>query len=269
MTTDTYKFDRDDREARRRLARLEATQDPGTIGCLERLGVAEGWHCLEVGAGGGSIAAWLKDRVGDAGRVVATDLNTRFLEPLQGPGLEVRRHDVAVDDLEEAAFDLVHARDVLVHVPERVAVMRKLAAAVKPGGWICLEEPDVSADGPDPTVPDPMQALYARVTGAIYAHLRHEGLDPEFGASLLGRLRGLGFESLHCEGRLRMYQGGGPGEDLDNVSEHMLAFAELKDAVVAEGTISRRDYDAFLALPREPAFAWREGLTMTAWGRKP
>jgi len=264
MTRDAYKLDRDDREARRRLTRLEAAEDPGTIACLERIGVTEGWRCLEVGAGGGSIAAWLRDRVGAGGRVVATDLNTRFLDPLRAANLEVRRHDLREDALEVEAFDLVHARNVLVHIPERVAVMRKLAAAVRAGGWICLEEPDVATDGPDPTVSESLKALYTRVTGAIYAHLREEGLDPSFGASLLGRLRALGFRSLHGEGRVRTYQGGSPESD----SEHMRAFAQLKDAVVGEGRVSGVEYEEFLALPRNPSFAWREALTMTAWGRK-
>ena len=83
---------------RRRLAQVEAAEDPGTIRHLEALGVAAGWRCLEVGGGGGSIAAGLCRRVGPTGAVVATDLGPRFLEALDLPDLAVRRHPAAGGD---------------------------------------------------------------------------------------------------------------------------------------------------------------------------
>src|SRR5688500_13501668 len=69
-----------------RLRTLEALLDAGTIQHLERRGVRRGWRCLEVGAGGGSIAAWLAARVAPEGSVVATDLDTTVLEALAHPG---------------------------------------------------------------------------------------------------------------------------------------------------------------------------------------
>ncbi len=97
------------------------------------------------------------------------DLDTGFLAELDFPHLEVVELDVATDDLERGAFDLVHARDVLVHVPERDAVLEKMAGALKPGGWILVEEPDVSTDAPDPLAPEETRRLYRRVVEAIYA----------------------------------------------------------------------------------------------------
>jgi 2-polyprenyl-3-methyl-5-hydroxy-6-metoxy-1,4-benzoquinol methylase len=125
--------------ARERLRLLEETLDPGTIRHLETVGVASGWRCLEVGGGGGSITAWLCQRVGPAGRVVATDIDTRFLDALSFPNLEVRQQNVVTDAIEEAAFDLVHTRAVLMHLPERQRALDRLVAALKPGGWLLLE----------------------------------------------------------------------------------------------------------------------------------
>src|SRR5215203_1459158 len=96
-----YVFDADDR------ARLEAAEellDDGTQRLLERLGLTEGWQCLEVGAGGGSIALWLSEGVGPRGHVLATDLDTRALEQIARPNLEVMRHDVVRDELDEQRF---------------------------------------------------------------------------------------------------------------------------------------------------------------------
>jgi hypothetical protein len=61
---------------------IEATWDHGTRALLERLGIGPGLRCLEVGAGGGSIAAWMADQAGDGGHVLATDIDTTHLEPL-------------------------------------------------------------------------------------------------------------------------------------------------------------------------------------------
>lgn len=259
-----YQLDKDRAEALRRLRLLARIEDPGTIACLERIGVATGWRCLEVGAGAGTIAQWLARRVGATGRVVATDIDTTLLEPLAEPPLEVVRHDVVRDDLEPDSFDLVHARQVLMHLPEREAVLVKLAAAVRPGGFLLVEDTDASTDGPDPTVAEAMRALYRKVVGEIYAFVVSRGIDPEFGARLFGLFGRLGLADVRAEGRLRVYRGD-PDED---ASSHVPAFIELRDPILARGTVTAREFDEFVALTRNPAFAWREGLTVAAWGRK-
>ena len=66
-------------QARERLALLEDELDPATQRRLLACGVTAGWHCLEVGAGGGSIAHWLCRQVGRDGRVLATDIDTTLV----------------------------------------------------------------------------------------------------------------------------------------------------------------------------------------------
>jgi SAM-dependent methyltransferase len=73
-----------------------------------------------------------------------TDIDERYLESLHVPNLEVRRHDIVTDPLPEAAFDLIHARLVLIHLPQREEVLSRLVAALKPGGWLVDEEFDSS-----------------------------------------------------------------------------------------------------------------------------
>jgi SAM-dependent methyltransferase len=207
----------------------------------------------------------LSERVGDEGRVVVTDIDTTFLEPISAANLHVKRHDVVKDPLDENAFDLVHERNVLVHMPEREGVLHKMADALKPGGWLLIEEPDLVTDGPDPATPKPLADLYIEVSAAIYSYLGTKGLDLRLGVRLMRLLQSLGFESLQSEGRVTMFQGGSAGAR----SPHMMAFAQLKDAVVAEGKVNEQNYVDFLELPNDPRFIWREGLTMAAWGRKP
>lgn len=128
--------------ARRRLQLLEQSYDRYSTRHLAGLGVGPGWHCLEVGGGGGSITRWLSHAVGPTGRVVAVDLDTRFLDELEEDNIDVHRLDVVTDELPEGTFDLIHTRALLVHIPERDEVLARLAGRLRPGGWLLVEEPD-------------------------------------------------------------------------------------------------------------------------------
>ena len=99
MNEPRYAIDQAGHRERERLASIEAVLDPWEIPQFEAVGIKEGWNCLEIGAGGGSIAKWFCKRVGPIGKVVATDLDTRFIELIEEPNLVVRKHDITVDGL--------------------------------------------------------------------------------------------------------------------------------------------------------------------------
>ena len=108
--------------------------DPGTINALDAIGVSSGWDCLEVGASGGSIADRLCTKVGLEGKVTAVDLNTRLIDVLEYANLEARKLNVVTEDLPRSEYDLVHARFLLAHLPERESVLAKLSQTLWPGG---------------------------------------------------------------------------------------------------------------------------------------
>jgi len=126
-------------EAVKRFAALAELFDSGTIRHLDRCGVSRGWACLEVGGGGGSITRWLANQVGPTGHVTVTDIEPRFLEPLEQFGIEVRRHNIVTDPPLEMSYDLVYTRLVLMHLPQREQALERMVAALKPGGWILIE----------------------------------------------------------------------------------------------------------------------------------
>ena len=138
-----YIFDNSAIQTRDRLSALSSIFDPGTMRHLEERGLCKGWNCLEVGGGGGTIVQWLAEKVGPSGSILTTDLDTRLLENISRPNVEIRRHDICTDPLPLAAFDLAHARLVLEHVADKQAALRRMAAAIKPGGWIVLEDFEV------------------------------------------------------------------------------------------------------------------------------
>lgn len=138
-----YTFDNDTPEAVRQLDLLAEILDGHSTGVLSELDIQPGWRCLDVGAGAGSISDWLAERVGATGRVTAMDLKPRYTPA--SDIVDVRAGDdgdVRTADLPTDRFDLIHARLVLMHLPDRAAVLRRLAGALRPGGILVLSEWD-------------------------------------------------------------------------------------------------------------------------------
>jgi SAM-dependent methyltransferase len=256
-----YLLDNATREAPIRFAALSALFDPGTIRHLQDRGVGRGWHCLEVGGGGGSIASWLADQVGPAGRVLATDIDPRFLESLNLPNLEVQRHNIAADPLPEAAFDLVHARLVLMHLPEREKAMARMISALKPGGWLVDEEFDSSSLLPDPAI-SPGEVLL-RTQIAVYRLLGDGGVDRLCGRRLIGRMRAHGLLDVSGEARAFMWQRGSTGAALARATYEL-----LRGALIEGSYITPQQFEEDLARLDDPEFLMPSAMLWSAWGRR-
>ncbi|MCX5409650.1 methyltransferase domain-containing protein [Streptomyces sp. NBC_00335] len=155
-----------------RLRRLEALADPLTRKTLDRIGMTSTWRCLDVGAGAGSVARHLAQRA-TAGHVTATDLDTRFL-PLDVPNLLPLKHDACVDDFPAESFDLIHARLVLDHLPDRESTLRRMIGWLAPGGWLYLGGLDVSTSLNSPYRPvlDGVSRFASTMTAQMGTDLR-------------------------------------------------------------------------------------------------
>jgi SAM-dependent methyltransferase len=250
---------------RERLRTLEALNDAGTKQQLTARGVTEGWRCLEVGAGGGSIAAWLCDRVAPDGAVVATDLDTTVLGELSHPNLEVRVHDVLVDDLPKGEFDLVHLRLLLAWMAEPRIALQRLVAALRPGGWLVAEELDFASAVPDPAMGAEACARFARLAEAHNAVLaEHHGFDFTYGRRVAGDLEDSGLTDCACEGRASMWRGDNAGGLI-----WRLTIAQLRETIIASARMAAADLDAAMALCGEPRFSSLSPVMVAAWGRRP
>lgn len=244
-------------------ARIQAAEqllDEGTIRLLVALGVGAGWRCLEVGAGGGSIARWLAGAVGPTARVVATDIDTRALAAAAGSSLEVRQHDIVRDPLEEA-FDLIHARLLLEHLPEREAVLAKLVAALKPGGWLLIEDVDYVSGVPIGQVG---AAEHQRTQSVRLQEFARRGVDSYFGRHLPERLRAHGLVSVGNEGRVWVMEAGSAG-----ALWFKLSLAHLRSQLVGPDLLDDAEVDEMLRLFDEPGFAAFSPIIVGAWGKKP
>jgi SAM-dependent methyltransferase len=249
---------------RERLALLTRIADPITTRRLTDLGVGPGWRCLDVAAGDGSVARWLAGRVGPQGRVVATDLNPRFLGGHGLSNLEVRQHNILEDGLEAAHYDLVHCRALLMHLPDPLRALRRLVSAVRPGGWLLVEEADGSAFGAaEPW--HPRAAGFDRKTRALSAALKAIGtMDLDFGRRLPALFEGFGARDLGHEGVTLIGRGGDPLARFVQMTDKL-----VRGRVVAAGGLTEADFEELERAYHDPSF-WFVGYTLFgAWGHRP
>ena len=243
---------------RGRLALLEEYHDPLTVSQLDAIGVGEGWRCLDVGAGAGSVTRMLAERVGSTGSVLAVDLDTSLLDELASDRVEVRRHDVLSDRLPQAAFDLVHARLLLMFLSPRLGALQRLVNAARPGGWVASIAPDFTAVALSPT-----SLVWQRVWSQFLDAAIAGGWDPGYGARLFGDLRAAGLVELHAEYITRCSPGGSlPSRLLSLTLERLTERMVLLGADKGEIDQARRLLD-------EPASAITSPTTCMARGRRP
>jgi ubiquinone/menaquinone biosynthesis C-methylase UbiE len=262
MADTHYVFDNAHGETRERFPALADLYDDETIRCLQAIGIAPGWQCLEVAAGGGSIAQWLAGQVGTSGRVLATDLDARFLESLADPAIEVQRHDIVRDPLPDSAFDLVHARLILVHLPERELALAKMLSALKPGGWLVCEEFDSLSMPADPALHP--QECELKAQAAMQRVMASRGANTRYGRDLAARVRALGLIDIRAQGRMAMWQGGSAGARLFRAN-----FEQLREDLLRIGLLTQAELDDDLARLDDPRTLFPSPVMWTVCGRRP
>ncbi len=116
---------------------------------LDRLGLREGWRCVDVGAGGGDVTVALAEVVGHDGRVYAVDSDPHARDQV-AEAAAAHSQVVAITQQGEELLlpepvDLAFCRFVLMHVVDPIVVLRRMGEAVRPSGWVVAQEPLTSA----------------------------------------------------------------------------------------------------------------------------
>jgi SAM-dependent methyltransferase len=170
-----YMFDNATDEAAIQLRFLGEILDPGTRRILGQAGLASGWKVTDVGAGAGTLTAWLSKQVAPSGHVTAVDLDPRHIPT--GPNITVRAGDIRQIELDGDQRAVV-ARLVLMHLPEREQVLTRLIEALAPGGvlvvadWDCTWR-DMIRRSPSPRATE----LIERFQDALLSYGESRGAD--------------------------------------------------------------------------------------------
>jgi SAM-dependent methyltransferase len=259
MAEDRYFADQTVGESgRARLGLLERSVDPLSQRRLAALGVQQGWRCLEVGAGHGSIARWLAEQVGPRGRVVATDINPRFLTELQLPNVEVRQHDIRTDPVEPGTYDLAHCRAVLAHMPDPQLVVRRMVEALRMGGWLLIEEVDLSSlRAVDAT--HPLAESFDRQNREISDRIEAKLFNPYLGRRVRSLLEDTGLTEMGNEGVTFIVRGGEAEARRNCMSSQVL---------MERGILSPAEHAERQKVYSDPSFTFIMQTGYAAWGKR-
>lgn len=244
-------------EERRRLELLEQCLDPMTTRSLDAIGVEPGWRCLELGGGGGSVTRMLCDRVGPGGRVAAVDLDTRFLDEIDAANLDVVCQNVLTDGIPGDAYDLAHARLLLMHLPTREKFVGEMAATLRPGGWLLVEDIDASA------LPVLAEGVYADVLAKAIEAFHVAGATATFGRQLPELFDAAGLEDVEAVCELMTFRGGSTAAQM-----YITSMEQLRPALLAVGT-TEDQLEGFRHVMSDPT-RWFSGFAFySVRGRRP
>lgn len=259
---DGYLLDNQQTEAAERFDAFTALFDPTTFRHLEGLGVGPGWRCWEVGAGGTSVVSWLAEKVGSTGKVVATDIDTSQLAEVARPPVEVRVHDVGAQEPPGEGFDLVHARLVLVHVPDRELALRSMVKALRPGGRLLIEDADPALQPLlCPEEHGPEQQLANRLRHGFRKLLADRGADLAYGRKLPRLLREAGLRQVEADAYF-------PVASPACTALESATVRQIRDRLVTAGLATDEDIDRHLANVAAGGMDLATAPMISAWGRK-
>jgi SAM-dependent methyltransferase len=190
--------------------------------------------------------------------VLATDIDTRFhAEP--AANVTLLRHDIVREPLPRRGFDLVHARAVLQHLPEREAVLDTLVAAVRPGGALVIEESDFRAFEAQP-LPEPYAIVHRLMNSPELTPWR----EPHFGSRLVALLHERGIDAIDVAGDSWAMRPGEPGGDW-----WFLAVERVLPQLQRAGLLDDAQVAAVRATITDPRLVLLSPLSLAVSGRVP
>jgi len=255
-----YLLDNQHTRAGQRFEALAELFDASTFRHMQSVGLSPGWRVWEVGAGGANVPEWIAEQT--HGYVLATDIDTSWLDREAG-GFEVRTHDIGTDPAPDDGFDLVHARLVLVHVPERVDALTTMINALRPGGWVLLEEAD---PGLQPLVcPDEYgaeQELANKLKMAFRSLMADRGVDLSFGRKLPRLLRSAGLVNVQADSFFPM--GGSACNELERATVE-----QIREHLIAADLATEDEIEQHLSNVATGRLDLATSPMVSAWARKP
>jgi SAM-dependent methyltransferase len=175
---------------------------------------------------------------------------------------------VTCDPLEQDAFDLVHARAVMEHLPARDEVIARLVSALRPGGVLVLEDfvfGGVASEAVEVAVsPAANGPAMTRVLQAISTAFGAIGADSLYGLQLPAALSTAGLHDVDAELTYRLIAGGSPQSAFYSQTLH-----ERAAQLVELGLLTLADADQTKAFVDDTSARWLSLGVLTSRVRRP
>jgi len=258
-----YLLDNRQPQAGTRFGALAELFDPVTFRHIDRLGIGAGMRCWEAGAGGPCVPPGPAERVAPTGTVIATDIDVTWTRDIAGGVIEVLSHDVAADPPPPGGFDLVHARLVLVHVTDRTGALRQKVQALRPGGWLLLQDAGPTLQPllcPDESGPE--QRLANRLRSGLRTLMAARGADLAYGRTPPTVLREAGLDDVQADAYF-------PITSPACAVLEDATVRQIRHRLVAEGLATDEEIDRHLANVATGRLDLATAPMISAWGRRP
>jgi ubiquinone/menaquinone biosynthesis C-methylase UbiE len=254
-------------------ARLQRQSDelaPLSTALLDRVGLRHGDSVIDVGCGPRGVIELMAERVLPGGRIVGLDSDGAHVEMASAlatqrgwDGVEIIRADARDTGLPEGSFDLVHARLVMVTVPEPVPVLAEMVRLARPGGWVAGIEADMEI-----AICYPPHPAFDRLCELFEAAFSRDGANSLVGRRLGDLYRRAGLQDVTVEAKAPIYDLGHSRRSIraDLVRAMHPQMVELGLATQAELDQLDREAREHFA---DPDTLVMPGLLFMAWGRKP
>ena len=236
---------------------------------FDLIGVDAGIAAIDVGCGVMGVLHLLAERVGSDGRVVGLDREARMVEygrqlaEQRGLAVEFIEADATTSGLPDDAFDLVHARTLLLNVSNPAEVVAEMVRIARPGGMVASQEPDAAAWSCDPPHP-----AFDILRTAILNAYRRTGKDFNIGRRIARMLRDAGVDDVRVRPTARVTHAG------EYYQTFLLTIAGLVgDVITTSGTLTADELDSYTTALRvhleSPGTLTIQPVMWQAWGRVP
>ena len=237
---------------------------------FDKVGVVAGWNALDLGCGPSGTLGLMADRVGPDGSVTGVEIDPdnaamarTCAAGLTTANVKVVQGDARRTGLAESSFDLVHARTLLINIPDAQDAVGEMVRLARPGGWVASLEPDVGM-----TLCHPPSPAWDRLVELFLEVHRDDRADPFIGRRLPELFRRAGLIDVGVEAKADIYPS---GHSRRTIRADLVR--SMRPKLLARGVVGQQELDDIDRAAREhlndPDTLVMPHLLFLAWGRKP
>jgi SAM-dependent methyltransferase len=253
-----------------RLRRQADELAPESAALLDRVGLARGQRALDLGCGPRGVLELMYERAMPGGNVVGLDADPNhvamardLVATLGLSDVDIVAGDARRTGLASNSFDVVHARTLLITVPEPGIVLSEMVRLARAGGWVASLEPDTEW-----AICYPPHPAFDRLCEIFTIAFSRNGADPHMGRRLGDLYRNAGLTEINVDVRAAAYPVGHSRRTIRADLVRAMRTQIVDMGVAAEAELDQVD-EAVRNHLANPDVVVVSGVNFLVCGRKP